>query len=115
MAELADDRAVEFQLVNFAGDGPRARGVSIRIGVGSKYVLVRPLRNTDRPANSKVLVGLDWFQIVVEDLVSEIGAIGNPHVALPVDLQAMRKIELARTFARLFTTRLGQESADRKS
>src|SRR5258707_11641881 len=43
MTELADDGAVEFHLVDLAGDRPRAGHIAIRIGVGSEEILVRPL------------------------------------------------------------------------
>src|SRR3977135_3019147 len=50
MAEPAEDRPVQFHLVDLAGDGPAARPVAVRIGVGGEQVLVRALRHADGPA-----------------------------------------------------------------
>ena len=90
MAELTNDRPVQFQLVDLTRDGPRTGRISVRVRIRCEYVLVRPLRNTDRPADSEIVVGLDRFEIVVEDLVSDVGAVGDPDVALAIDLETVR-------------------------
>ena len=55
---------------------------------------MRPLRNANGPAGTQVVVRLDRFQIVVKDLIAIVSSVGDPDVALSVDLQPMRQIEL---------------------
>src|ERR1700731_4278580 len=47
MAEPADDRSVQFQLLDLPGDVPRPRRIAVRIGVGGEHVLVRPRRDAN--------------------------------------------------------------------
>src|SRR5256885_163117 len=52
----------------------------------------------------------DRFQIVVEHLVAEVRAVGDPDIALAVDLHAVRQVELAKALAGLFAAGLRQET-----
>src|SRR5262249_30435988 len=75
MTELADDGPVQFHLVDFAGDRPRAGHISVGIGVGSEKILVRSLGNAGGPADTDLVVDSLWLEVVVEDLVADVGAV----------------------------------------
>src|SRR5262245_1666144 len=72
---------------------------------------MRPGRNANGPASAQIVISLDRLQIVVENLITIVRAIGDPHVSLSIDLQSMRQIELARLAAGPFAARLRDESA----
>src|SRR5580704_6547781 len=55
VAKPANDRPVQFQLVDLARDIPRPRRVAVGVGVGGKDVLVRARRNANGPTNTKVV------------------------------------------------------------
>ncbi len=110
VAELADDRAVELHLVDFAGDRPGAGPVAVRIGVGDEQVLVRALGHAGGPADADLVVDRLRLEVVVEHLVADVGAVGDVDVALVVDLQAVRQVELAGLLAGLFAADLGEEA-----
>ena len=111
MSELADDRPVQFQLVDFARGLPRSRAIAVGIGVGSEDVLVRTLRHAHGPAGAEVVIARLRLEVVVEDLVTVVGAVGDPDVALSIDLEPVRQIELAGLFAGLLAADLREEPA----
>ena len=111
MAELTEDRPVEFQLVDLACDVPRTRSISVGIGVGCEDVLVRPWRNTNGPADAEVVVHVFGLRLLSRTWYRIVGAVGDPDVTLPIDLKPVRQVELAGSFARLFAARLRQEPA----
>src|SRR5258706_9596327 len=110
-AKLADHGAVQFGLVDFAGDVPRARYVAVRVRVRMEHILVRARRNADCPADAKIGDLADRFQIVVEHLVAEVRAVGDPDIALAVDLHAVRQVELAKALTGFLAAGLRQEAA----
>ena len=67
--------------------------------------------HTDRPADAQIGDFTDGLEVVVEYLITEVAAVRYPDVALAIDLQTVRKIELAQRIARLFTTGLSHEAA----
>src|SRR3989442_3641189 len=111
MAELTDDGPVQFQLGNLSSDVPRPRRIAIRVGVGCENVLMRALRNANRPTDAQVVVDLLRLEIVVEDLIPDVGAVGYPDIALPVVLKPVRQVELAGFFTGFLVARLRQEPA----
>src|SRR3989454_8635897 len=111
MAEPADDRPVQFHLVDLARDIPRPRRIAVGVGVGGEDILVRARRNANGPANSKVVVDLLRLEVVVEDLVPKVRAVGDPDVALPIDLQPVRQVELTGFLTGVLTARLREEPA----
>ena len=102
MAELAEHRAVQFRFINFAGDVPRSWHVPVGIRVRHEHVLVRARRNAHGPADAQIGNLANRLQVVVEHLVAEIGAVGDPDVPLPVHLQAVRQIEFSQRACRPF-------------
>ena len=111
MAELADDRPIELHLVDLAGDRPGARQVAVGIGVGDEQVLMRALRHAGGPADADVVIRGLRLQVVVENLIAEVGAVGDIDVALTIDLETVRKRELAGLLAGLLAAHLGDEAA----
>src|SRR5262249_7397176 len=111
MTELADDRAVELHLVDLAGDRPRTQTVDIGGEVGGKQVLVMPVRYARFAADADLIVDGLRLEAVVENLVADVGAIGDVDVALPVDLDPVRQVELAGFLAGLLAAGLGEEAA----
>src|SRR6185437_10755770 len=111
VAELADHGAVQFGLVDLASDVPRARHVSVRVRVRLEDVLVGTLRDADCPADAEIGDFPDRLQIVVEHLVTEVRAVGDPDIALAVDLHAVRQVKLAKPLAGFLAACLGQETA----
>src|SRR5215472_15048499 len=92
MAEAAEDRAVELHLVDLARDSPAAWTVAVRVGVGSEQILVRPLRDANRPADPDIVVDRLGLEVVVEDLVAEVAAVADIDVALRVGGDAVRQV-----------------------
>ena len=111
MAELPNDRPVQFQLVDLTRDGPRARRIAVGVGVGGKDVLMRALRNANGPTHTKVVVDGLRLEVVVEDLVPDVGAVGYPDVALPVNLESVRQVELTGFLTGLLAAHLCEEPA----
>src|SRR5258706_14198731 len=72
---------------------------------------MRARRYADRPADGKFGDLADRLPIVVEHLVAEIGAVGDPDIALAVDLHAVGQVELAKALTGLFAAGLRQETA----
>src|SRR5262245_48524454 len=72
---------------------------------------MRALRNAYGPAGTQIVVGFDWFQIVVENLIAIVGPVGDPDVALSIDLQSMRQTELTGLTACPFAAGLRKKSA----
>src|SRR5947209_274488 len=107
MAEPAEDRAVQLHLVDLAGDGPASRPVAVRVGVGGEQILMRALRHAHRPADPDIVVDGLGLEVVVEHLVTEVGAVGDVDVALGVDLEPVRQVELARLLSGLLAAHLG--------
>src|SRR3989442_14511527 len=106
MAELTNDRPIQLQLVDLPSDVPRARRIAIRVGVGGEHVLMRALRNANGPTDAEVVIDLLRLEVVVEDLIPDVGAVGYPDVALPVDLKPMRQVKLTRFLTGLLVARL---------
>src|SRR5438552_1716170 len=111
MAELPNDRPVQFQLVDLARDGPRAWSIAVGVGVGGKDVLMRALRNANGPTHTKVVVDGLRLEVVVEDLVPDVGTVGHPDVALPVNLESVRQVELTGFLTGLLAAHLCTEAA----
>src|SRR4029077_20650179 len=101
--------AVEFSLVDFAGNVPRPRHVAVRVRIGKENVLVRAAGNTDGPADAHVGDFADRLQVVVEHLIAVVGAIGDPDVALQVHPQSVGQVEFPQAVADLFAARLPKE------
>src|ERR1700681_1314061 len=111
VAEPADDCPVQLQLVDLPRDIPGPGRIAVGVGVGGKDVLVRARRNADGPTNTKVVVGGLRLEVIVQDLVPEVGAVGHPDVALPINLEPVRQAELTRFLAGLLAARLSEKPA----
>src|SRR5207248_10549229 len=72
-------------------------------------VLMRPRRNANGPADAKVIEDLLRLKVVVQDLVPDVGAVGDPDITLPVHLKPVRQVELTGFFAGLLATHLSEE------
>src|SRR5689334_7680759 len=72
---------------------------------------MRSLGYAHRPAGSQVFVTGFRFEIVIENLVSIVGPVGYPNVALTIDLQAVRQIEFTGSLAGSLITGLGEKSS----
>ncbi len=96
VSEAPEDRAVQLHLVDLARVLPRARPVAVRVGVGGEQVLMRARRDADAPRRADVVVNRAEDKVVVEHLHPVVRAIGDVHVALRVDREAVRQVELAR-------------------
>src|SRR5690349_9844982 len=75
VTEFAENRSVEFEFVDLARTCPCTRGVPVGIGVRSKHILVRPLRDANGPADSEIVICLDRLKIVIENLIAIIGSV----------------------------------------
>src|SRR6266850_139490 len=84
LAELSDDAAVEFHLVDFAGDLPGRCRIGIRVRVRRVKVLVRARRNAYRPGAAHVGIHRLELEVVVQDHDAGVAAIGHVDVALRV-------------------------------
>src|SRR6185312_3109928 len=66
-AEFAEDRTVEFHLVDFAGYGGERVIVRIREGVGGIKILVWARGDAQLPRSADIVVDGFEFQVVIED------------------------------------------------
>src|SRR5262245_39102832 len=96
LPELADDGSVELHLVDLASDVTRRRGIAVRIRVRRVEILMRTRRDAERPRVADVIVDRAQDEVVVEHLDARVAAIGHIDVALRIDLQAVRRVHLAR-------------------
>src|SRR5262245_30528955 len=72
---------------------------------------MRPRRNANRPAGAEIVIALDRLQIVVENLITIVRAVGDRNVSLFIDLESMRQTKLAWLPASPFVARLSDEPA----
>src|SRR5262249_5545601 len=94
-AKLADDRSIQFHLVDFAGYGGLSRIVVIGVGVGTVKILMRTRRDTYCPRSADVVVGLEQIQIAIKDLNASVLTIRDVDVAFGVRGDRMRYVELS--------------------
>src|ERR1051326_6784781 len=72
---------------------------------------MRNLRNTHSPARAQVVITLDGFQIVIENLIAIVCAIRDPDVAFTVNLESVRQIELSGLATGLLAAGLCEKSS----
>src|SRR5262245_7844569 len=76
LAELADNRSVEFHLVDLAGDVTRRRGIAVRIRVRGVEIVMRARRDAQRPRVADVVVDGGQNEVVVVILNECLAVIG---------------------------------------
>src|ERR1019366_3580604 len=92
--EPAEDRSVELHLVDLAGHRLDLRVVVVRIRVGAVEILMRPGRDAHGPRRAHVVVNGLEIEVVVEDLHAAVAAVAHVNVALGIQGDGMRQIQL---------------------
>src|SRR5437016_7956479 len=77
LAEAAEHRAIQLHLVDLAGRRRAAPVVAGGEGVRAVQILMRPLRDADRPRRADVVVDRLQVQIVVQNLDARVAAVGH--------------------------------------
>src|SRR5437867_744199 len=96
LAELTDDGAVQFHLVNLAADGHQARVVIVGIRIRTVQILVRAGTDANGPRCADVIVNFDEVQIAVEYLNTPVPAVRDVNISFGVGRDRARRVHLSR-------------------